>query len=365
MNFDVLDRTILLVTHGSHAYGLNSPTSDIDIKGVCIEPTPFHLGFLHRFEQLEEMEAKGHPHDLVIYSLKKFAHLAADCNPNIIEILHVDDGDVRKCDAFGERLREHRDAFLSRKAMHTFSGYAHAQLKRIRLHHAWNQKGTPVMPTRAQFGLPEKTLIPKDHIAAANAIIQKKIDSWQISGLEHVDQATRILLQEKMAEIIAEQFGEADDMWKRAARSRTLGFSEDFLHLLEMEKAYENAKREYLSHKEWMENRNEKRAALEKAHGYDTKHGMHLIRLMRMAREILLTGKVIVKRPDRDYLLGIRNGALPYDDLIAESDRIEAECKVLYARPESEQVLPKAPDRNKLDELVVTLTEEYNAAKKA
>src|ERR1044072_8096814 len=137
MNFDLDARTILKVKHGSHAYGTNVVTSDVDVKGVCIEPLSHQLGFLHSFEQHELMASRGHSHDLVIYSLKKFAKLAADCNPNIIEVLHVDDSDVLFIDEFGDRLREIRDEFLSKKAKFTFSGYAHAQLKRIKTHRAW------------------------------------------------------------------------------------------------------------------------------------------------------------------------------------------------------------------------------------
>lgn len=353
MNFDVKSRTILEVRHGSHAYGLNTPSSDLDIKGVCIEPLGYHFGFLNRFEQLEEMAAKGHPHDKVIYSLKKFAHLAADCNPNIIEILHVDDSDVMQCDKFGERLRENRDKFLSRKAMHTFSGYAHAQLKRIKLHKAYFDRGAPDMPTRAEFNLPEKTLIPKDHLEAANALIQKKMNSWNLDGLEFVDPASRLMIQEKMGEVLAEQIAAETSIYDSAARA--VGFSDDFIHFLNMEKAYENQKREYLQHLDWEKNRNPLRAALEKKHGYDTKHGMHLLRLMRMAKEILATGKVVVKRPDRDDLMDVRNGGRPYDELIAEAMKLEDECKKLY----DVSPLPHAPDRVYLDELVVDMTQEY------
>ena len=42
---------ILLVTHGSHAYGLNTPTSDLDIKGIAIPPREYFLGFANSFEQ--------------------------------------------------------------------------------------------------------------------------------------------------------------------------------------------------------------------------------------------------------------------------------------------------------------------------
>ena len=64
-----------------------------------------------------------------IYSLAKFARLCVDCNPNLLETLFARDAEVRVCTPLGERLREHRQAFLSHKAQHTFTGYALGQLK--------------------------------------------------------------------------------------------------------------------------------------------------------------------------------------------------------------------------------------------
>src|SRR5690348_2650853 len=152
-NFDVSARTIYLTRHGSHAYGLATPTSDLDIKGVCIESVPYHLGYLNHFEQSEKYAHNGHPHDEVVYSLKKFVKLAADCNPNIIEVLFSNEEDHLKVDKFGQKLLDVRDEFISKKARHTFSGYAHAQLKRIEGHRAWLLNPLTKEPTRDMFGL--------------------------------------------------------------------------------------------------------------------------------------------------------------------------------------------------------------------
>ncbi len=66
----VLPRTIFLTQHGSHAYGTNIETSDYDFKGVCIPTIDYFLGFDKNFEQLERSANAGHPHDLVIMSLR-------------------------------------------------------------------------------------------------------------------------------------------------------------------------------------------------------------------------------------------------------------------------------------------------------
>jgi predicted nucleotidyltransferase len=298
--FDVNQRTIYLTKHGSHAYGLATSHSDLDTKGVCIEPKNYHLGYLNHFEQSERYANKGHTHDEVIYSLKKFVKLAADCNPNIIEVMFASQEDYIKIDKFGERLLEKRDDFLSKKAKHTFSGYAHAQLKRIQNHRSWLLNPPKKEPTRSDFGLPD-----------------------QIESVIHI-------LNGQVTDNLTE--------------------------VIEKTNKYKEAKNHWDQFKHWEKSRNPARSEQERKYGYDTKHASHLIRLMKMCREILNGQGVIVKRPDREELLAIKlHGAIKYEDLLEYASKLEAECNELYANSK----LRHDPNRIKLDQLVVDLTEEY------
>ena len=72
------------------------------------------------------------------------------------------------------------------------------------------------------------------------------------------------------------------------------------------------------SYQTWKTHRNPARAALERQHGYDTKHAMHLVRLMRMGLEVLERGDLRVRRDDADALSAIRDGAMSFDELLAE-----------------------------------------------
>lgn len=339
----LVPRTILFARHGSHAYGLATPTSDEDWKGVVIPPKPYFFGFAQRFEQAESKTP-----DMVVFDLRKFMALAADCNPNIIEVLWTEPLVVTP---LGERLRAARGLFLSKKAKHTFSGYALAQLKRIRTHHRWIANAPAPPASRAAFGLPERTVIPKDQLAAALAAIEKKLGHWELDFLHDVDPASRILLQNTMAEALAEMKIASERRWEAAAR--TLGYDENFLLLLDRERRWTAAQRDWEQYQHWKATRNAKRAALEEKHGFDTKHAMHLVRLLRMCREILTSGEVIVKRPDRDELLAIRDGAWTYDRLVAWAEEQDRELDAIYETSS----LPKSPDRAALDRLCVELVE--------
>lgn len=339
------ERTIIFGRHGSHAYGLNTATSDEDFKGVAIPPREYFVGFLNRFEQAESKS----PYDLVVYDIRKFMTLAADCNPNIIEVLWADQMWVTDA---GQKLLDSRDLFLSKKAKHTFSGYAISQLKRIKTHYRWLKHPPAAPPTRSEFGLPERTVIPADQLMAAQSAVEKKLLMWGLDILDGVEPAIRIAIQQKMAECLAEMGMSNDEQFRAAAR--TIGYDDNFIHLLDLERQYTGRLREWQQYEHWKATRNEVRSELERKHGYDTKHAMHLVRLLRMCREILEGKGVIVKRPDREELLAIRNGAWEYEALIEWAEKEDKELEQLYAT----STLPKTADRVKLDELCQRLVED-------
>jgi len=297
-------RTIFLTKHGSQAYGTSTPTSDLDVKGIAIPPKEILLGFAGTFEQAE---IKGDP-DVVIYDLRKFLSLAADCNPNIIEVLFTNEEDWLKTTPAFELLHKNADLFLSRKARFTFSGYAISQLKRIRTHKRWLLEPPTHKPTREEYGL---------------GVANKAINSTDMGAYEK-------LLNEGHT------------------------FSENVMIVLQKEKTYHNALTEWTQYETWKRTRNEKRAAMEAQFGYDVKHGMHLVRLMRMCKEILVEGKVHVRRPDAEELKAIRAGAWSYERLISWAEEQEAAMSSFM----ESSPLPAQPDKARLNALCVELIEK-------
>lgn len=345
------DGTVLLVRHGSHAYGTNTETSDEDFKGVAIPPKEYFLGYTNRFEQAE---LKAPDDDAVIYDIRKFFNLAADCNPNIIEVLHTDPSDHFIVTDLGRKILDNKDAFLSKKIKHTFLGYSVSQLKRIKTHKRWIMSPPAAPPTRAELGLPEQTLIPQDQLTAAFAEVQKELDRMQFDFMEDLEESKKIEIRNSMATMLAEMKITSDEQFGAAARK--IGLSDNFIQLMQKERQYTGAKREWDQYQNWKQTRNKKRSELEEKFGYDTKHAYHLVRLIRMCREVLTTGKVIVKRPDREELLAIRNGAWTYEQLIEFAESEDIALNELYNKS---NVLPKVPDRAFLDKLCIEITEEF------
>ncbi|HVZ88057.1 MAG TPA: nucleotidyltransferase domain-containing protein [Polyangia bacterium] len=327
-------RTIFLAKSGSHAYGTNLPTSDLDIKGVAIPPREYFLGFLNRFEQAESRE----PIDAVIYDIRKYFALAADCNPNIIEMLFVDDRDVIVEVPAWNAVRARRSLFLSKKARHAFSGYAVSQLKRINTHRRWLLDPPKKHPERSDYGLSEQK-IEREQLAAFESRVRKLEDTLGGEGWTKDRVAER---DEELVTRVADQ----------------IDIERSLIPIILAERRYGAAMRNWTAYQKWKEERNPARAALEASHGYDTKHGMHLVRLMRMALEILGTGQVIVKRPDADELLSIRNGAWSYERLMEWAT--EAERKI--GEVASPTWLPHSPDRAAIDRMLVDLVGGYLGA---
>lgn len=135
----------------------------------------------------------------------------------------------------------------------------------------------------------------------------------------------------------------------------TLELPKDLITLFVQERAYQSAATKYDNYINWKNTRNPKRAELESRFGYDTKHASHLVRLMRMCEEILTTGMVFVKRPDREEILAIKRGEWSYDRLIEYAELMQAKVDSLYETSK----LRREPNRSKIDKIIVDITDRY------
>lgn len=338
------ESVIYFTRHGSHAYGTALPESDMDIRGVCIAPRQYHLGF-ERFDELEQKVP-----DLKIFELRKFFLLAIDNNPNVLELLYTEPEDHLLVTPLGQKLIDSRDLFLSKRSRSSFSGYAMQQMKRINTHYKWLRDPPKAPPTRAEFDLPTRDEVPANQLQAAKAAVQKQVDEWEWRKLEGVEPSTRIDIKNeffrRLLDITLWNWDEAHDKLYPAAANK-LGFDTNFILLLEKERHYTNALNNWNSYLEWQKTRNPARAALEEKYGYDTKHCMHLIRLFRMCREILTEGVVRVRRPDAAELLEIRYGKYEYPDVVKMSVEMDLEMQELAKK----STLPLSANRVKIADL--------------
>lgn len=124
---------ILVAYRGSLAHGMYVPQDnpdsidDKDVMGVYVGPLEHYLGFGAK-DTYEKFIGEW---DVVSYELRKFIGLLLNCNPNVLSMLWVEPKSRIHTSALGQRLIDNRELFVSKKAYHSFSGYAHSQLKRM------------------------------------------------------------------------------------------------------------------------------------------------------------------------------------------------------------------------------------------
>ena len=90
------------------------------------------------------------------------------------------------------------------------------------------------------------------------------------------------------------------------------------------------------------------RPELVAAHGFDTKHAMHALRLGLQGAELLATGRITlpVPEPDREYLRSIRRGERPLAEVLDAIAAAEARLE----RLRDSASVPDEPDRRWVDD---------------
>lgn len=124
-NINLAEHICLLVVGGSYAYGMNNENSDVDIRGIATN-SKFNILTRQDFEQIVDTNT-----DTTVYSFDKIINLFCSCNPNTIEMLGVKPEHYIKVTPIGQEILDNKELFLSKKAIHTFGGYANAQLRRL------------------------------------------------------------------------------------------------------------------------------------------------------------------------------------------------------------------------------------------
>lgn len=119
------DGLIYLVETGSRAYGTHTNKSDRDYKGIVVPPLEYHIG-MKTFNSVNistgnETTKNGVDDiDVTLYSLKYFMQLAVKGNPNLLEMLYVDEENIL---LDNKELRESNDLFLTKYLARSFGGF--------------------------------------------------------------------------------------------------------------------------------------------------------------------------------------------------------------------------------------------------
>lgn len=330
---------------GSKAYGLATPESDTDIKGVYILPEEIFYGF----DIIEQVN--NETNDIVYYELKKFLFLLGKNNPNIMEMLNTPaDCILHKHDLFDQITPS---LFISGLCKDTFANYAMSQVKRAR---GLNKK---IMNPMAKE---KKGVLDFCYVTHQGKTLEVK--KWLIHN-EYRQEECGLVNLNHFKDCYA-LYHSADHHFSGIIKKET---SSDVCvssvpkelppaaYLYFNRDGYSRYVKDYAEYWNWVNNRNEARYQSTIKHGknYDAKNLMHTFRLLAMAEEIATTGMFNVKRPDRDFLLNIKNGSYTYDDLVTMAEERIKKIDRLYEKAH----LPAVPDGAAINDLLVKIRREF------
>jgi hypothetical protein len=271
---------------------------------------------------------------------------------------------------YWQKVVDNANLFVSKKCKFTFSGYAISQLNRIKTHRQYLLDPPKSKPERKDFGLGEVSMFETSqlksiiHIESLYDYIEEDKKELFLNQLDTIYGEQIIPLFYKYLRedrrIISLEFLQIA-LQAQLKTFLALGsnhyIKEEYVEQAEKELKYINDLRNWQRYEDWKKHRNKKRAPLEAQFGFDTKHGAHLVRLLRMGKEILLTGKVNVDRTniDAEELKAIRKGSMKYEALEEYARNVDLELNTLYER----STLQKSPQVEKIDKLCLEICEEY------
>lgn len=313
-NEHIKDKIIFLTLGGSYSYGTNIESSDIDIRGCALNSCSDILG-LTNFEQVVNTKT-----DTTIYSFNKLVSLLVNCNPNTIEMLGCKPEHYLFVTDIGREMIDNRKFFLSRRAIHSFGGYANQQLRRL--------ENALARDKMSQTKKEEHIL---KSMQGAVKTFEDRYTKFDFGSLTlFVDKSDR---EELDSEIFANI---------RLDKYPVREFNSIMNELTTIISAYEK-----------LNGRNHK-----KDDNHLNKHAMHLVRLYLMCLDILEKEDIITYREqDHDLLMSIRNGMYQNKDGTYKSEffaMIDSfEKRLNYAKKNTS--LPEHPNMKLIEEFVMSV----------
>lgn len=311
------ENVMLLTLGGSHAYGMETEHSDLDVRGIAFN-TKEEILLGKDFEQVVNV-----PTDTSIYSFNKMIQLLTSNNPNTIEILGCKPEQYLHMTSLGRELLDNRKMFLSQICVHTFGGYASSQLRRMEnkaarlVSQSENEAYILKSIQNAQYDFRNR------YYPHEESDVRLYVDTAVQEGYD-----TEIFMDVNLQHYpLRDWAGMWNEMKAIVSSYNKIGI------------------------------RNEKAIS----HNKLGKHMAHLIRLYMMCIDILEKEEIVTYREDEhDLLMRIRNGEYLDDNRQPKSEFYdlldEYEKRFDYAKQNT--ALPQVPDYKKINEFKAYVNEK-------
>ena len=360
-----LGRNIALLTFGgSIAYGLNTPGSDIDVRGI-IMPDPADLlcsGVIRQgsdeenehlifgsngFEQYIDRTT-----DTSLYVLSKIFGLLYKCNPNTIEILGCKPEHYAMVNEYGQMLLDNRELFLSKLAYGSFAGYARGQFQRLK-NAIGKDNGSNVFKCISLADSIERIRCHLEEVCPHYSGDSLKMfitdaagEPITVNGIPVDAYDVGVLFNDEITEVTVKGKPISNDEVQLCFRLELDMIPVNEFNIVTNE--ITSCIKEFNKH---LGHRNHKKDVY-----HLNKHAMHLIRLYLMAEDILTRGEIVTYREkEHDLLMSIKTGEFfnekqnslnnDFFDMVNTMDK-----RMLKAYENSK--LPDVPDMKKVSGLL-------------
>ncbi|MDX6187891.1 nucleotidyltransferase domain-containing protein [Flavobacterium sp. Fl-318] len=345
---DLKSQNLILfeVISGSKSFGLNTPASDTDIKGVYYVPKEKFFGL----EYIPQIA--NETNDEVYYEIGRFVELLLKNNPNILEILATPEDCILYKHPLMDCLKI--EDFLSKLCKDSFAGYAVSQIKKAR---GLNKKIVNPMPKEKKSLLDFCYILKGYETISLTAYLTENNLNQEQCGLVNLPNSKGMfaLFYDADSTLAYKGIIQKETSNDVSLSSVPKG-QKSIAYLSCNQDGYSKYCKEYTDYWSWIEKRNEDRYNTNQQHGknYDSKNMMHTIRLLQTAEQIGSTGKLNIKVNNREELLDIKAGNRAYDDLLQMADDLIVSIESYYRT----SAIQEAPDEEKVIRTLIRIREE-------
>ena len=305
---------------GSKAYNLATENSDTDIRGVFYLPKNNFYGLEY------QAQISNETNDIVYYEIGRFIELLLKNNPSCLELLATPEEFIQYKSPLLMELN-YTD-FISKDIEKTFVGYALSQIKKAK---GLNKKFLNPIDKKRKTVLDFCYCIEDGKTIKLSDWLDKNNLKQEFCGLTKIAHAKDLFAlyysyNNAYSGIVKDETN--DDV----RLSKVTKTEKPIVLVTFLKDEYSNYCKHYKEYWEWMNLRNENRYTTNLDHGknYDSKNMMHTIRLLKVAKELLETSVLNIKRiDDRAELLAIKNGEYSYEEIIEIVDILQKDIEKL------------------------------------
>jgi hypothetical protein len=295
------------------------------------------------------------------YELGKFIKLLMNGNPNMLEILNAPHDCILQSSVEWEYIQTYKHLFVTKNIYNTMVNYAKSQLRK--------SHGLKKMINWEKSKTIRKSVLDFCYVYRFNSIYKKnkaitlreylneygfvqqhiglvKLDHFKDQYLFYIDDNDY-----NFVGIVRDEMANDDvclsSVPEYCVPKGLLYFNKD---------GFSMHCKDYNDYQKWLNDRSEERYNTNKKHGqdYDGKHIAHIVRLLKTAREIAETNKIVVRRTKEeiDYLLSIKRGEVDLGKLVEWSEIETNNLKEVF---DNNKTLPLEVDQKFCNNLLVKI----------